>query len=347
MRVLLVGGAGYIGIHTAIALSEAGHEALIFDNLANSSLEAVARLRQIVGKEIPTRIGDACHAESLKSFVRENSPIDAVIHFAGLKSVAESVIDPLEYYRVNIGSALAVLETMESEGIATIVFSSSATVYGYSEALPLRETTPTGLDLANPYGKTKRMIEEIITDAAAADPRLRAVNLRYFNPVGAHSSGLVGEDPAGTPNNLMPYIARVAVGALDRVGIFGNDYDTPDGTGLRDYIHVMDLAEGHVAALVHAAPGCDTYNLGTGRPVSVLELIDAFGRACGRRIRTEIMPRRAGDVAVSYCDPAKANKELDWRATRTIDEACRDSWRWQSRNPNGYSAVDALSGSPS
>jgi UDP-glucose 4-epimerase len=246
------------------------------------------------------------------------------------------VAQPVRYYDVNIGSAVAVLRLMAAESIPTIVFSSSATVYGRPETLPLREDSPTGIDLANPYGKTKRIVEELLKDAAAADPRLRAIALRYFNPVGAHPSGRIGEDPSGTPNNLMPYVARVAVGSLERVGIFGDDYETPDGTGLRDYIHVLDLAAGHVAALERAREGYEVYNLGTGVPVSVRELIAAFEHAAGREIPTAVLPRRAGDVAASYCDPSKAREALGWSATRSIDEACRDSWRWQSQNPRGY-----------
>ncbi|WP_019181605.1 UDP-glucose 4-epimerase GalE [Microbacterium yannicii] len=336
MRVLLAGGAGYIGAHTAVALLEAGHDVLVVDDLSNSSAEAVARVEQLTGAKIPFLAADARDVDALTAFVRTHAPVDAVIHFAGLKAVGESVAEPVRYYDVNIGTSIAILKLMAAEGIPTIVFSSSATVYGAPETLPLSEESPTGIDLTNPYGKTKRMIEEILKDAAAADPALRAVSLRYFNPVGAHPSGRIGEDPAGVPNNLMPYVARVAVGALDRVGVFGDDYDTPDGTGQRDYIHVLDLAAGHVAALEHAREGYEIYNLGTGTPVTVLELIAAFERAAGKKIPREILPRRAGDVAASYCDPSKAQRELGWTATRTIDEACRDSWNWQSNNPNGY-----------
>lgn len=339
MRVLLAGGAGYIGAHTAVALVEAGHDVLVVDDLSNSSAEAVARVEQITGAAVPLLSADARDVDALTAFVREHAPVDAVIHLAGLKAVGESVAEPVRYYDVNLGSSLAILKVMAAEEIPTIVFSSSATVYGEPESLPLSEESPTGIDLANPYGKTKRIIEEILKDAAAADPRLRAVSLRYFNPVGAHPSGLIGEDPTGIPNNLMPYVARVAVGTLDRVGVFGDDYDTPDGTGQRDYIHVADLAAGHVAALERAREGYEVYNLGTGTPVSVLELIAAFERASGKQIPREILPRRAGDVAASYCDPSKAQRDLGWTATRTIDDACRDSWNWQSRNPNGYATA--------
>lgn len=344
MRVLLAGGAGFIGAHTAISLIEAGHEVCVVDDLSNSSAESLRRVERITGAEIPFLRADVRNEGALRTFIRENGGVDAVIHFAGLKSVGESVEEPVRYYEVNITSALSVLRVMAAEGIDTIVFSSSATVYGEPESLPLTEEMPTGLDLANPYGKTKRMIEEILQDASAADPALKVVILRYFNPVGAHESGLIGEDPAGTPNNLMPYVARVAVGALERVGVFGDDYPTLDGTGLRDYIHVVDLAAGHLAALEHAASGCSVYNLGTGVPVSVMELIAAFERASGREIPRVILPRRPGDVASSYCDPTKAERELHWRATRSIDDACQDSWRWQSTNPSGYGDNSAVEG---
>ena len=336
MRVLLAGGAGYIGAHTAVALVEAGHDVLVVDDLSNSSAEAISRVEQITGATIPLLVADARDEAAMTSFVREHAPVDAVVNFAGLKAVGESVAEPVRYYDVNIGSALALLKVMASESIPTIVFSSSATVYGEPEELPLSEESRTGIDLANPYGKTKRIIEEILRDAAAADAGLRAVSLRYFNPVGAHATGRIGEDPTGTPNNLMPYVARVAVGSLDRVGVFGDDYDTPDGTGQRDYIHVVDLAAGHVAALEQAQPGYDVFNLGTGVPVSVLELVAAFERAAGRELPKAILPRRAGDVAVSYCDPSKAQRVLGWTAARSIDDAARDSWNWQSQNPNGY-----------
>lgn len=336
MRVLLTGGAGYIGAHTAVALLDAGHEALIVDDLSASDAEAVRRIEAITGASVPFLQADARDEAALTAFVREQGPVDAVIHLAGLKAVGESVAQPVRYYDVNVGSAIAVLNVMKNEGIPTIVFSSSATVYGDPETLPLTEDSRTGIDLANPYGKTKRMIEEILNDAAAADPQLRAVSLRYFNPVGAHHSGLIGEDPKGIPNNLMPIVARVAIGSLPQVAIYGDDYDTPDGTGLRDYIHVVDLAAGHVAALERAEAGYDVINLGTGEPVSVRGLIEAFARASGRDIPTALQPRRAGDVAASYADPAKATRLLGWTAARGIDEACADYWNWQSKNPQGY-----------
>ena len=338
MRVLLTGGAGYIGAHTAVALIEAGHDVLIVDDFSASSPEAVGRMEAITGAKVPVLAADARDKTALLGFVREHAPVDAVIHFAGLKAVGESMAQPVRYYDVNIGTALTVLEVMAETGIHTIVFSSSATVYGdpAPEALPLTEASTTGIDLANPYGKTKRMIEEILRDAAAADPRLQAVSLRYFNPVGAHPSGLIGEDPVGIPNNLMPILSRVAIGSMPGVSIYGDDYDTPDGTGLRDYIHVTDLAAGHVASLERARDGYAIFNLGTGKPVSVLELIEAFRLASGRPITATVAPRRAGDVASSYADPGKARRELDWSAELSIDQACADYWRWQERNPAGY-----------
>lgn len=339
MRVLLTGGAGYIGAHTAIALIEAGHDVLIIDDMSGTSAEAVRRVERITGATVPTLVADVRDVDALTGFVREHAPVDAVVHLAGLKAVGESVAEPVRYYDVNVGTSVALLKVMAAEGIRTVVFSSSATVYGTPETLPLTEDSPTGIDLANPYGKTKRIIEEIIADAAAADPQLRAVSLRYFNPVGAHPSGLIGEDPHGIPNNLMPFVSRVAIGALPEVAVFGTDYDTPDGTGLRDYIHVSDLASGHVAALEHAAPGYEVYNLGTGEPVSVLELIAAFERASGRDIPRRFAPRRPGDVAATYADPSKAQRELGWSTRLTIDDACRDYWTWQTQNPNGYAGA--------
>lgn len=341
MRVLLTGGAGYIGAHVAIALIEAGHDVIVADDLSNSRAEAVARVERITGAKVPLLVADARDEEALAAFVREHAPVDAVVHLAGLKAVGESVAEPVRYYDVNVGSSLTLLKVMQREGIPAIVFSSSATVYGDPESLPLTEQSRTGIDLANPYGKTKRMIEEILHDAADADPALAVVSLRYFNPVGAHASGLIGEDPAGIPNNLMPYVARVAVGSLAEVGIFGDDYDTADGTGERDYIHVVDLAAGHVAALEHATPGYEVFNLGTGVPVSVRQVVQSFERAAGRELPTRVLPRRAGDIAASWCDPAKAERELGWTATRTIDEASRDSWNWQSQNPQGYETEES------
>jgi UDP-glucose 4-epimerase len=339
MRVLLTGGAGYIGAHTAIALIEAGHDVVIVDDMSGTHPEAVARIERITGASVPLLVSDVRDAPALTAFLRVHAPVDAVVHLAGLKAVGDSMAEPVRYYDVNLGTAITLLSVMAAEGISTIVFSSSATVYGTPEQLPLTEESPTGIDLANPYGKTKRIIEEILSDAAAADPALRAVSLRYFNPVGAHPSGLIGEDPHGIPNNLMPFVSRVAIGTLPEVAVFGTDYDTPDGTGQRDYIHVTDLAAGHVAALEHAEPGYAIYNLGTGEPVSVLELIAAFEQASGREIPRRLAPRRPGDVAASYADPAKAGRELGWSTRLTIDDACRDYWNWQTRNPNGYAGA--------
>lgn len=336
MRILVTGGAGYIGSHTAVALIEAGHEVLIVDDLSTSSVESVWRVESITGATIPVLKSDLRDNEALTKFIRQHLPVDAVIHFAGLKAVAESVQDPLRYYDVNVGASLSLLRVMAEADINTIVFSSSATVYGDPESLPVDEESPTRLALANPYGKTKRIIEEILRDATDANPKLSATSLRYFNPVGAHISGMIGEDPHGIPNNLMPIVARVALGALPQVSVFGGDFDTPDGTALRDYIHITDLARGHVAALEHAHPGFEVYNLGTGVPTSVLELIAAFSRASGREIPYAITGRREGDVAASYADPTKAEQKLGWRAELSLEQACADFWNWQVRNPDGY-----------
>lgn len=336
MRVLLTGGAGYVGAHTAVALIESGHEVLVVDDFSASNPEAVRRVESITGTRIPVLDRDARDEQALTAFVRQHAPVDAVIHFAGLKAVGESLQKPLHYYEVNLGTSISLLNVMAAEGIKTIVFSSSATVYGEPETLPLTEQSRTGIDLASPYGKTKRVIEEILRDVTVADPHLGAVSLRYFNPVGAHASGLIGEDPKGIPNNLMPIVSRVAIGSMPRVSVFGNDYDTPDGTGLRDYIHVTDLAAGHVAALEHVQPGYSVFNLGTGVPVSVLGLIKAFEQASGREIPHVIADRRPGDVASSFADASKAESALGWTAKLTIEQACADYWKWQQKNPNGY-----------
>ncbi len=334
MRVLLTGGAGFIGSHTAIALVAHGHEVVILDDLSNASEEAVTRAARIAGAEMPLIVGDASDAE-LVGRVLDEHRIDAVIHFAGLKAVGESVANPLAYYRVNLGSAIATLEAMAAHGVERFVFSSSATVYEQPGEL-LREDAPVGIDLPNPYGRTKAMIEAIVADASAADPRLQAAVLRYFNPVGAHESGDIGEDPKGIPNNLMPFIAQVAAGERERLRIFGDDYDTADGTGVRDYIHVMDLAEGHVAALEALEPGVLTVNLGTGVGGSVLDVLRAFERVVGRELPVEVVGRRQGDAPVSTADPTLARERLGWQATRTLDDAVTDAWRWQQRNPRGY-----------
>ena len=333
---LVTGGAGYIGSHTLIELINNNFEVVVIDNLANSSRESLRRVEQIAGYEIPFIEADV-RDQSVLDDIFTTYNIDSVIHFAGLKAVGESVAKPLEYYDNNLVSTLALLEAMRKYSVKQLVFSSSATVYGSPSELPLRETSTVGVGLTNPYGKTKYMIEQIIQDYCAADPTFEATILRYFNPIGAHQSGQIGEDPNGIPNNLLPYVAQVAVGKLQSVGVFGNDYDTPDGTGVRDYIHVVDLARGHVAALQHMKAGASIYNLGTGSGTSVLEIIKAFSKACGRDLPYDIKPRRAGDIAACYADCSKAERELGWRAKLSIEQACADSWRWQSHNPNGFS----------
>ena len=335
--ILVTGGAGYIGSHTLIELIANNFNVVVIDNLVNSSAESLRRVEAIAGSEIPFVQADVRDRATLDEIFTTYT-IDAVIHFAGLKAVGESVAKPLEYYDNNLSSTLVLLDAMRRHDVKQLVFSSSATVYGTPSDLPLRETSPVGAGLTNPYGKTKYMIEEILRDYCAAHPDFEAAILRYFNPIGAHESGRIGEDPNGIPNNLLPYVAQVAVGKLEKVGVFGDDYDTPDGTGVRDYIHVVDLARGHVAALQHMVPGANVYNLGTGRGVSVLEIIKAFSRACGRDLPYEIKPRRAGDIAACYADCSKAERELGWRAELSIEDACRDSWRWQSQNPNGYAS---------
>lgn len=334
--ILVTGGAGYIGSHTLIELINNNFKVVAIDDLANSSRESLRRVEQITGHEIPFIEADV-RDQSALSDIFTTYDIDSVIHFAGLKAVGESVAKPLEYYDNNLVSTLALLEAMRKHSVKQLVFSSSATVYGSPSELPLRETSTVGVGLTNPYGKTKYMIEQIIQDYCAADPAFEATILRYFNPIGAHQSGQIGEDPNGIPNNLLPYVAQVAVGKLQSVGVFGNDYDTPDGTGVRDYIHVVDLARGHVAALQHMKAGANVYNLGTGSGTSVLEIIKAFSKACGRDLPYEIKPRRAGDIAACYADCSKAECELGWRAELSIEQACADSWRWQSQNPNGFS----------
>ena len=334
--ILVTGGAGYIGSHTLIELINNNFDVVVVDNLVNSSRESLRRVEQITGHEI-TFIEADVRDQSVLDDIFTTYSIDSVIHFAGLKAVGESVAKPLEYYDNNLVSTLALLEAMRKHGVKQLVFSSSATVYGSPSELPLRETSTVGVGLTNPYGKTKYMIEQIIQDYCTADPAFEATILRYFNPIGAHQSGQIGEDPNGIPNNLLPYVAQVAVGKLQSVGVFGNDYDTPDGTGVRDYIHVVDLARGHVAALQHMKAGANVYNLGTGSGTSVLEIIKAFSKACGRDLPYEIKPRRAGDIAACYADCSKAERELGWRAELSIEQACADSWRWQSQNPNGFS----------
>ncbi|MFD5599128.1 UDP-glucose 4-epimerase GalE [Leucobacter sp. NPDC058333] len=337
MRVLLTGGAGYIGSHTALVLIERGHEVIVLDDFSNSSREAVRRISELSGVDVPVIELDLSDREAAQRALAEVD-FDAVIHLAGLKAVGESVEQPTRYYRVNLDSTIALLDIMRERGITKFVFSSSATVYGDPIYVPIDEAHPAGVDLASPYGWSKFMNERIVHGAQTAWPELEAVVLRYFNPVGAHPSGRIGEDPSGIPNNLMPFITQVAVGKRERLSVFGDGYNTPDGTGVRDYIHVLDLAEGHVAALERIAPGVETYNLGSGIGSSVLDVVRAFEQASGQAIPYAVMPARAGDVAVLQADPGRANAELDWRTTRSLEEACRDSWNWQSQNPAGYHA---------
>ena len=336
MRILVTGVAGYIGSHTCLELLTQGHEVVGADNLFNSSEEALNRVKELTGKDLAFYKVDLLDKEGLdQMFDREK--IDAVIHFAGLKAVGESVAKPLEYYHNNITGTLNLCDSMRNHGVKKIIFSSSATVYGDPAFVPITEDCPKG-KITNPYGQTKSMLEQVLTDLHVADPEWNVILLRYFNPVGAHESGRIGEDPSGIPNNLTPYITQVAVGKLKEVNVFGNDYDTPDGTGVRDYIHVMDLAVGHVKALkkFDDQPDVYIYNLGTGRGYSVLEMIQAFSKAVGHDIPYVIKPRRAGDIATCYADATKAKNELGWTAERDIDDMCRDAWRWQSQNPNGY-----------
>ncbi len=331
--ILVTGGAGYIGSHMCVALAERGHNVVIVDNLSNSSVEAVDVIARLGGRTPAFHELDLCDRDALAAVFDEH-PIDAVIHFAGLKAVGESVDIPLSYYRNNLLSTLNLMEEMAAHDVWELVFSSSATVYGDPEILPIPETADTGA--TNPYGRTKLMIEEICRDAAVADDRWRISLLRYFNPVGAHPSGDLGEDPQGIPNNLVPYVMQVAVGRREQVGVFGDDYDTPDGTGVRDYIHVIDLAMGHLAALDHLADGCRAYNLGTGNGSSVLEVIETVAKVSGAEVPYEIGPRRAGDIATSLADPTRANTELEWRADRGLETMLADSWNWQSKHPWGF-----------
>lgn len=335
MAILVTGGAGYIGSHACVELLEAGYEIIVVDNLSNSKETAVKRVAEITGKSFAFHKIDLLDAAALENLFR-TSQIEAVLHFAGLKAVGESVMYPLRYYRNNIIGTLNLCEVMSKYGVTDLVFSSSATVYGNPPRVPIREDFP--LSPVNPYGRTKLMIEEILRDLHRANPAWNIAILRYFNPIGAHESGRIGEDPNGIPNNLLPYIAQVAVGKREELQVFGNDYPTPDGTGIRDYIHVVDLVEGHIKALekLRSSPGVVTYNLGTGRGYSVLEVVAAFAEACGREIPYRIVGRRPGDIAVCYAETAKAEKELGWKARRGIAEMCADTWRWQSNNPNGY-----------
>ena len=335
MRILVTGGAGYIGSHTCVELLNAGHEVIVVDNLSNSKIESLLRVKAITGKSVAFYEADLLDSDALQFLFDIEKP-EAVIHFAGLKAVGESVREPLRYYHNNITGTLNLCEVMAEHQVKDIVFSSSATVYGDRNQPPLTEDMPRAA--TNPYGRTKLMIEDILTDLHAADPEWNVILLRYFNPVGAHPSGQIGEDPNGIPNNLFPYITQVAVGKLPYLQVFGDDYPTPDGTGVRDYIHVVDLALGHLRALekLHASPGVRAYNLGTGRGYSVLEVVRAFERASGQQIPYRIVARRPGDVAVSYADPSRAREELHWQAERGLAEMCADAWRWQSQNPAGY-----------
>jgi UDP-glucose 4-epimerase len=335
MRILVTGGAGYIGSHTCVELLQAGYEVVVVDNLSNSKEEALCRVEEIAGKQVSFHKIDLLDESGLGA-VFSQAPVEAVIHFAGFKAVGESVAQPVRYYHNNVTGTLVLLKIMAAQGVKDIVFSSSCTVYGDPYKVPITEDFP--LSATNPYGRTKLIIEDILRDLSTADPSWNISLLRYFNPVGAHPGGRIGEDPNGIPNNLVPYIAQVAVGRLKQLSVFGGDYPTPDGTGVRDYIHVVDLAIGHLRALEKLAdkPGLQAYNLGTGQGNSVLEVVAAFERACGRKIPYQIVPRRPGDVALTYADPSKALHELGWKAECSLDEMCADVWRWQSGNPNGY-----------
>lgn len=335
MSVLVTGGMGYIGSHTTVELLKAGKDVIIIDNLCNSSIVVKDRIKEITGKDVKFYNIDLADKEAVEKVFEENS-IESVIDFAALKAVGESVKNPLEYYINNMVSFLVLLDIMKKNNVKNLVFSSSATVYGDAKTMPILESFP--LTATNPYGRTKLMAEEILRDLAASDSSWNIAILRYFNPIGAHESGIIGEDPNGIPDNLMPYITKVAVGELKELSVFGNDYDTIDGTGVRDYIHVVDIAIGHIRALekLETNSGLVTYNLGTGNGFSVLQLVKAFSKASGKEIPYKIAPRRAGDVAICYADPSKANKELNWKAERTLEQMCEDSWRWQKNNPKGY-----------
>ena len=335
MKILVTGGAGFIASHTNVELLNAGYDVVVVDNLVNSSRESVARVEELTGKKISFYEEDLLNEKAMDAiFEKEN--IDSVIHFAALKAVGESCQIPLRYFDNNLTGTLNLLKVMEKHGVKSIVFSSSATVYGKPESVPIREDFP--LSVSNPYGRTKLIIEDMLRDIYKSDNEWDIALLRYFNPIGAHESGMIGENPHGIPNNLLPYVAKVAAGQLECVNVFGDDYDTPDGTGVRDYIHVVDLATGHIKALEKLVthPGLVTYNLGTGVGYSVLDIIKNFEKACGKEIPYKITPRRPGDIDMCYADPTKAKEELGWEATRSIDKMCEDAWRWQTKNPNGY-----------
>lgn len=334
MKILVTGGAGYIGSHTCVALANAGHEPVIYDNFSNASERILSRLNTLCGKDIACITGDVCDEPFITQTLLKQK-FDAVIHFAGLKSVAESQEDPIKYFTNNVGGTLNLLAAMKKSGTKSLVFSSSATVYGPPEALPYVESHP--LSPVSPYGQSKLMVEKILEDLHLSDPSWSISNLRYFNPVGAHPSGMIGENPQGIPNNLMPFISQTAIGKREKLLIFGNDYETRDGTGVRDYLHVMDLAEGHVSALTQLTePHFTTLNLGTGNGISVLELINAFEKASGKHINFEYSKRRKGDIAEFYADPTKANSMLNWTAEKTLEDMCIDTWNWQANNPEGY-----------
>lgn len=337
MAILVSGGAGYIGSHTCVELLAAGYDIVVADNYYNSCPEALARVKKIAGKDFRFVEADMTDKDAVEKIFAENEDIDCVIQFAAYKAVGESVSKPIEYYSNNLACTLNILDVMRRHNCHNIIFSSSATVYGDPASVPIREDFPVG-GTTNPYGTTKVFTERILTDCCHADPELNVALLRYFNPIGAHPSGLIGEDPNGIPNNLVPYIAKVAVGTLEKVHVFGNDYPTPDGTGVRDYIHVVDLARGHVAALKKLASNCGLFicNLGTGKGYSVLDVIKAYSKACGKDLPYVIDPRRPGDIAECWCDPSKAKRELGWEAQYGIEEMCAHSWNWQSHNPDGY-----------
>ncbi len=337
MAILVTGGAGYIGSHTCVELLNAGYEIIVVDNLSNSCEESLHRVETITGKTVPFVKADLCDSEATRALFAQYPNIDAVIHFAGLKAVGESVRKPLEYYTNNLVSTLNLLNVMREFGVKNFVFSSSATVYGDPASVPIREDFPTG-GTTNPYGTTKLFLEKILIDYCKAAPELNVAILRYFNPIGAHESGLIGEDPNGIPNNLVPYIAQVAVGKLEKLHVYGDDYPTPDGTGVRDYIHVVDLALGHVAALKKLETNCGLFivNLGTGNGYSVLDVLHAYEKACGKTLPYVVDPRRDGDIASCYAEPEKARAEMGWESKRGIEEMCASSWKWQSGNPNGY-----------
>ncbi len=337
MSVLVCGGAGYIGSHTCVELIQAGYDIVVADNLSNSCEESIRRVEKITGKAIPFINAELCDPAQTEAIFAAHPDIDSVIHFAGLKAVGESVRKPLEYYSNNLISTLVLLKAMREHGVKNFIFSSSATVYGDPASVPIREEFPTG-GTTNPYGTSKLFQEKILMDCCAADPTLNVALLRYFNPIGAHESGLIGEDPNGIPNNLVPYIAQVAVGKLEKLHVYGNDYPTRDGTGVRDYIHVVDLAQGHVAALKKLETNCGLFicNLGTGNGYSVFEVLHAYEKACGKALPYVVDPRRPGDIAECYAEPKKALEEMGWQAKLGIDEMCASSWKWQSMNPNGY-----------